>query len=293
MADPHDPLVSVVIPHYNDLQNLANCLDSLRRQTYPRGQYKVIVADNNSAGGVAAVERTAPDVTVIAAPDQGAGPARNAGAAAATGSHLAFIDSDCVADNDWLLEGIAALAQYDYVGGRVITTVNDADRLSPAEAFEAVFAFDFETYIRKDKFSGSGNLFVPKTIFDQVGGFRAGVAEDIDWCHRANALGFRLGYAERAIVYHAARREWSELTKRWDRVMVEMLRLAMERPGWRRRWAVYAAAVGVSPLAHWVRIVRSRRLEGLGAKSRGLLGLFRIRSYRSYRMMRILFYPPK
>jgi GT2 family glycosyltransferase len=293
MPEAPAPSVSVVVPHYNDLQNLASCLESVRRQTFPRGRFEVIVADNNSPGGVAAVERIAEDITVVPAPEQGAGPARNAGVAAARGTHLAFVDSDCVADVNWLREGIAALERFDYVGGRVITTVSDAKRLTPAEAFEVVFAFDFKKYILKDKFSGSGNLFIPKAIFDQVGGFRAGVAEDIDWCHRANAMGFRLGYAERAIVYHAARREWSELTKRWDRVIIEMIRLAMERPGWRLRWAVYAATVAVSPLAHWLPIVRSRRLVGLAAKCRGMFGLLRIRSYRSYRMMRLLVNPPK
>jgi GT2 family glycosyltransferase len=293
MPDAPAPSVSVVVPHYNDLQNLASCLESLRRQTFPRGRFEVIVADNNSPGGVATVERIAPDITVVPAPEQGAGPARNAGAAAARGSHLAFVDSDCVADENWLREGIAALERLDYVGGRVITTVRDTKRLTPAEAFEAVFAFDFEKYIHKDKFAGSGNLFVPKGIFEQVGGFRAGVAEDIDWCHRANAMGFRLGYAERAIVYHAARREWSALTKRWDRVMIEMIRLAMERPGWRLRWAVYAATVALSPFAHWLPIMLSPRLVGLRAKGRGLFGLLQIRSYRSYRMMCLLVNPPE
>jgi GT2 family glycosyltransferase len=228
---------------------------------------------------------------VVSAPEQGAGPARNVGAAAARGTLLAFIDSDCVADENWLREGVAALDRFDYVGGRVITTVGDTKRLTAAEAFEVVFAFDFRKYIQKDKFSGTGNLFVPKVVFDQVGGFRARVAEDIDWCHRANAMGFRLGYAERAIVYHAARREWSELTKRWDRVMVEMVRLARERPGWRRRWVMYTIAVGLSPLVHWVQVVRSRRLTNFTAKCLGVFGLLRIRSYRCYGMMRLLVYP--
>ena len=255
---------------------------------------KILVADAASTDGTPEVVmafRHRLNVNVI----QGGLPsvARNAGAATARGTYLAFIDSDCVADENWLREGIRGLEQFDYAGGRVITTVRESDRLTPAEAFEAVFAFDFKKYIQKDKFSGTGNLFVPKVIFAQVGGFRAAVAEDIDWCHRANAMGFRVGYAERAIVYHAARREWSELTKRWDRVMVEMVRLAMERPGWRLRWAIYAATVAVSPLAHWLTIVRTRRLVGLGAKSRGLFGLLRIRTYRSYRMIYLLVHPPK
>jgi GT2 family glycosyltransferase len=285
--------ISVVIPHYNDLENLARCLDSVRRQNFPPSHFEIIVSDNNSNGGTTAVQRIAPDVTVITAAQQGAGPARNAGAAVARGTYLAFLDSDCVADENWLSEGLSAIGQYDYVGGRVITTVQDPTQLTVAEAFEAVFAFDFKKYIKKDRFSGTGNLFVPEHIFRKVGGFRSNVAEDIEWCHRANAMGFRLGYTEQAVVYHPARREWSALKKRWDRVTLEMALLSMERPRWRIRWAIYTAAVALSPLAHWLPVVRSQRLFGFFAKSRALFGLVRIRTYRSYRMLSVLVHPPR
>jgi GT2 family glycosyltransferase len=286
-------VISVIIPHYNDLENLARCLDSVRRQNFPRSQFEMVVSDNNSAGGTTAVQRIAPDVTVITAAQQGAGPARNAGAAVARGTYLAFLDSDCIADENWLSEGLSAIGQYDYVGGRVITTVQDPTQLTVAEAFEAVFAFDFKKYITKDKFSGSGNLFVPEHIFRKVGGFRSNVAEDIEWCHRANAMGFQLGYAAQAVVYHPARRDWSALKKRWDRVTLEMALLSMERPRWRIRWAIYTAAVALSPLGHWLPIVRSQRLFGFFAKSRALFGLVRIRTYRSYRMISLLLHPPR
>lgn len=292
MTNPPPPLVSVVVPHYNDLDGLGLCLDSLRRQTLGRGQFEVIVADNNSAGGVCAVRRLARDVLVVPAPTQGAGPARNAGVAAASGRILAFIDADCVADQDWLRQGISALERFDYIGGQVITKAGDGGKITPAEAVECVFAFNFKRYIEKENFSGTGNLFVPRPVFDRVGEFRAGVSEDIDWCRRANALGLRLGYAERAVVYHPARREWRELTRKWDRVIAETIRLARERPGWRLRWIGYAAAVSISPLAHWIKVVRSPRLVGWRAKYCGLLGLLRIRSYRSRRMLRFLVHPP-
>jgi len=105
-------------------------------------------------------------------------------------------------------------------------------------------------------------------------------------------MGFALGYAEQAIVYHPARRDWEDLTRRWDRFMVEDIRLAMERPGWQLRWITHAAIVAMSPLGHWLQVVRSRRLVGLRAKCHGLWGLSRIRSYRTYRMIYLLIYPP-
>jgi GT2 family glycosyltransferase len=283
-----EPFVSVVIPHYNDLDNLARCLDCLRRQNWPADRYEIIVADNNSEGGIGAVARIAPDVHVVAAPEQGAGPARNAGAAVARGGVLAFIDSDCLADRDWLAHGVAALRRCDYAGGSVMIRLGSTGRRTPAEAYEAVFAFDIGKYVGKEHYAATGNLFVPKAVFDRVGGFRSGVAEDMDWCWRANALGFRIGYAERAVVGHPPRRRWAELVRKHDRMLRETLWLWRERPGWRRRWLLHALLVGASPIGHWVRVWRSPRLPGSGEKLAGLAGLIAIRAYRCYRMLRLL-----
>lgn len=286
--DPSRPLASVVIPHFNDLEGLARCLASLRRQALPRELFEVIVADNNSAAGVPAVRAVAPDATVLAAPIQGAGPARNAGAAAARGKVLAFIDCDCIADPDWLREGLAALERFDYAGGQVVAET-DARPMTPTAAFELVFAYDFRKFVEKHQFSGTANLFVPSEIFRKVGEFRSAVSEDVDWCWRANAMGFRLGYADRAIVRHAARREWPDLRQKWDRATREAFALARERPGWRLRWVLTAVLVAGSPLAHWTAVVGSPRLAGARAKWCGVTGLFCIRIYRSYRMMQLLF----
>jgi glycosyltransferase involved in cell wall biosynthesis len=285
------PFVSVIVPHYNDLDNLAVCLERLRRQGWPRERFEIIVADNNSAGGIEAVRRLAPDLRVVPAPLQGAGPARNEAVAVARGEVLAFIDSDCVAEPGWLAAGVAALWRFDYVGGQVVTALSGHAPVTPAEGYEAVFAFNFKKYIEKDKFSGSGNLFVPRDVFAAVGGFRNGVSEDIDWCRRANALGYRLGYAEDAIVRHAARRDWAALARKWDRVVAERFQLASERAGWRWRWLAYAALVAASPLPHSLLVLRSRNLPGARAKLMALIGLYGIRLYRAGRMAAYLAKP--
>jgi GT2 family glycosyltransferase len=278
------PFVSVIVPHYNDLENLALCVAHLRRQAWPRERFEIIVADNNSAGGIAAVHRLDPDLRVVPAPLQGAGPARNEAAAVARGEIFAFIDSDCAAESGWLTAGIAALRRFDYVGGQVVTTLSGRAPVTAAEAYEAVFAFNFKKYIEQDGFSGTGNLFVPRTVFAAVGGFRPGVSEDIDWCRRATALGYRLGYAEDAIVRHAARRDWAALTRKWDRVVAERYLLASEQAGWRRRWLAYAALVAASPLPHSWLALRSRNLPSVRAKLMALIGLYGIRLYRAGRM---------
>ena len=87
------PLISVIIPHYNDLANLERCLMFLSAQTLPEGQFEVIVADNNSRCGIEEVRRVCGDlVRVVPAPIPGAGPARNVAVEASRGRYLAFTD---------------------------------------------------------------------------------------------------------------------------------------------------------------------------------------------------------
>jgi glycosyltransferase involved in cell wall biosynthesis len=212
--------VSVVVPHFNDLVGLDLCLSGLRRQTYPESAYEIIVADNASPQGPAAVSAVIGDrARLVVVPEKGAGPARNGGAALAGGEILAFIDSDCRPDPDWLTQGVEALGACDFVGGRVEVLVDDVHRMTASEAFERVFAFDNEAYVTRKGFSVSANLFCPRALFDAVGGFAVGVSEDVDWCHRALKAGYRIGYAPRAVIGHPARRTWTDLLKKWRRRM--------------------------------------------------------------------------
>ena len=152
------PRVSVVVPHYHDLARLGLCLDALVRQNYAADRVEIIVADNGSPAGEAAVrEAIAGRARLVLAPEKGAGPARNAGAAAAEGEVLAFTDADCVPEPGWLAAGVAALAGADLVGGRVTVFTQDPDRLSPAEAFECAFAFDNARYVQRLGFTVTAN----------------------------------------------------------------------------------------------------------------------------------------
>jgi GT2 family glycosyltransferase len=279
------PSVSVVIPHYNDLHGLKTCYARLLAQSWPRNDFEIIVADNNSACGIDAVRSIAPDAVVILAPVQGAGPARNAGAAASCGTILAFLDSDCVPEPDWIREGVTALQRYDFVGGQVVTFARQPDRPNPVEAYERVFNFNFRRYIEKVGFTGTGNMFVPRRVFDRVGGFRAGVAEDVDWSFRARALGYRIGYAERAVVGHPARRNWDDLEQRWARMEAEHFLLWRERRRGRALFALRALAMPLSAVPHAGRVFFSSRLPGPRARLGAIAVLFRLRLWRARRML--------
>jgi GT2 family glycosyltransferase len=283
------PSVTVIVPHFNDLVRLDICLAALEAQTYPRDRFRVIVADNASPQGLATVRAVAKGrAEVILVEERGAGPARNGAAQLATSDLLAFTDSDCVPEPQWLEAGIGALSRYDFVGGHVAVLVEDELRMTPTEAFERVFAFDFKTYIERKGFTGSGNLFCPRALFEAVGGFRVGVSEDYEWSKRALAAGFRLGYEPRAVVGHPARRNWDELTRKWRRVNIETYGLSAGRKGRHLRWLLRSLALPASAVVHTPRVLFSRKLHGFFARVGGLAVLYGIRFWRVWDALRLL-----
>lgn len=287
------PTVSVIVPHYRDLKRLDVCLSLLERQSYPRGSFEIIVADNGTPEDGVLREVVRDRARLVIVPERGAGPARNGGVASARGGLLAFVDSDCQPEPDWLRAGVAALSRYDFVGGRVKVLVEDAEHMTGAEAFERVFAFDFKTYIQRKGFAGSGNLFCPRDVFRRVGGFKTGVSEDVEWSHRARAAGFRLGYEPRAVVGHPARQTWSELLAKWRRLNAEMYQLAAGRPGGAPMWLFRSCLLPLSAVVHTPRVIFSRELGNMRQRLGALQVLYRLRLWRLGDSLRLLGGPPK
>lgn len=293
VGDAAAPEISVVIPHYNDLENLRKCIDLLAEQTLPGDRFEIIVADNNSRCGSSAVESVcAGRALVIPATIQGAGEARNAGVRASRGRVLAFIDSDCRPSRYWLENGAAALADSDMVGGAIEIEVADPSDPTASEAFEMVFAFNIKRYIEEENYCSSGNMFVSRRIFDAVGGFRVGVSEDKDWGRRAVAMGYCWRYAPQASVSHPARRDWDELTRKWRRLTGESYELLLEQPAGAIRWLARSWIVLISPFAHAKMVLLSPKLDRANLRFKALFILFRLRCWRFVEAHRIFFARP-
>ncbi|MBH0111349.1 glycosyltransferase [Novosphingobium sp. YJ-S2-02] len=274
------PLISVIVPHYEDLDRLSACLDALVRQEGDL-DYEIVVSDNMSPSGETAVlAAIAGRARLVFASRKGAGPARNVGVAQSRGRILAFTDCDCVPEPGWLKAGVAALDKHDFVGGQMTVSVSDPAHMSGAEGFERVFAFDNRSYVVDKAFTVTANLFCTRALFDKVGEFRTGVSEDLEWCHRARDAGYRIGYAGDAIVGHPARANWSELRRKWHRINAETYGLYLGKRLGRAKWAVRAFALPASILAHTPKVLTSGQVPGLGNKARALGTLVAIRSWR-------------
>lgn len=278
--------LAVIIPHYDDVERLGRCLAALTADADASGA-EIVVADNGTeAPALAGLRAAYPRVRFATEPVRGAAAARNRGAAETTAPRLFFLDSDCVPAPGWIAAGRAALDRADLVGGAVTVFDETPPPRSGAEAFETVFAFDQKRYVEREGFSVSANLLTWRRVFDDVGGFTIGVSEDLDWCRRAVAKGYRLIYAPEVRVAHPTRRDFAALARKFRRITAETHALGADRPWARLRWGLRAAAMALSPLGHMHRILLSPRLGGAGERLRGVATLWRIRALRSAWMAR-------
>lgn len=280
--------ISVVIPHLNQAQALAACLASLAAGR--RRPDEVIVVDNGSAALPDAV-CAAHGARLLTEAAPGPGPARNRGVAAATGAVLAFIDADCTADPGWLAEAAARLAApgAPVLGGAVFIACADPARPTALEAYESVFSFRMDRYLRDKGFTGTGNLAMRAEAMAAVGPFGGlDTAEDRDWCHRATAAGLRIEHVPEMVVHHPARRNFADLAEKFDRVMAHDFAALGGEAGPRLRWLAKALAMPVSVLAELPEIVTTPRLRGGRARGLAFAVLLRLRVYRAGRMLAML-----
>ena len=112
------PFISIVLCTRDRADQLAACLGHLRRLEYP--SFEVVVVDN--APTTDAVRTTVEsgrgglELRYVVEPRVGLSWARNAGAAAAAGAIVAFLDDDEVPDRHWLAEIARGFAHADDIG---------------------------------------------------------------------------------------------------------------------------------------------------------------------------------
>ncbi|MBC8467756.1 MAG: glycosyltransferase family 2 protein, partial [Candidatus Marinimicrobia bacterium] len=95
-------IVSVIIPHWNGIDVLSECLDSLKKTN--SDFFEIIVSDNASSDGSQAwVKENHPDI-ILVENDKNYGYAGgcNRGVNLAKGKYLLFLNNDTIQDPNWL-----------------------------------------------------------------------------------------------------------------------------------------------------------------------------------------------
>jgi GT2 family glycosyltransferase len=206
-ALPRYPRVSVVVCSYNAERTMEACLVSLEKLNYP--DYEVIVVNDGSKDRTLEIAERFSYCRIISQPNKGLSVARNVGAEAATGEIVAYTDSDCVADPDWLTYLVAKMETADLVacGGPNFPPPEDnlvpaAVAVSPGGPTHVLLSDDVAEHI------AGCNMAFRRDVLLRLGGFdpvyRA-AGDDVDICWRFQDAGYTIGFSPSAVVWHFRR----------------------------------------------------------------------------------------
>src|SRR6202047_1112626 len=204
---PRYPRVSVVVCAYNAERTMDQCLASLAVLNYP--DYEVILVNDGSRDRTLKIAESYGYCRIISQPNKGLSAARNVGAAAATGEIVAYTDSDCVADPDWLTYLVARMEAGNLVacGGPNFPPPEDdlvpaAVAVAPGGPTHVLISDEVAEHI------AGCNMAFRRDVLLELGGFdpiyRA-AGDDVDICWRFQDAGYTIGFRPAAVVWHFRR----------------------------------------------------------------------------------------
>ena len=132
--------LSIIIPTHNSESTIQRCISSLISQSFPREQFEIIVVDDGSKDKTTTLAKEAGADQIIVTEPCFQGKARNIGVQKAKTNYLAFIDSDCEAEDGWIRTIIKELENLQVIGGPV-KNGNPQSLLAWAEYFVEFCAF--------------------------------------------------------------------------------------------------------------------------------------------------------
>ena len=209
------PFVSVIIPTYHDWNRLSFCINALKKQTYPKNQFEVVII-NNDPSDPFPYGYLPDNFILITEGEVSSYAARNAGIKSAKGELFAFTDSDAIPSGSWLQSGVDLIRKltFNRKGPIIIGNVapfNEED-LNLFGLFDKITSFKptFKTW----------NLFISRDVFHEVGLFNEKLISggDFEWGERAAQKGFIIIHSKETVVCHPLRNSLASLLKKQVRV---------------------------------------------------------------------------
>lgn len=211
--------ITVVIPNYNGLRFLEECLQALYAQTTDTPEYEVVMVDNGSSdGSVEFVRENYPEVRIKALSENtGFSYAVNAGIEKSASDYVILLNNDTKVKSEfikYLYEAIETRPQAFSVSAKMLMW-DKPEFIDDAGDRYCVFGWAFargkgkpsELYHTPcEVFSAcAGAAIYRRSVFDKIGLFDVehfAYMEDIDVGYRARIFGYRNYYEPRAEVIH-------------------------------------------------------------------------------------------
>lgn len=207
VADVKLPKMSVIVCSYNGASTVESCLMSMQRLRYP--DYEVVFVDDGSTDHTQEILKKFPWVRNIRQKNMGLSYARNVGMHAAKGEIIVYTDSDCEADEDWLYYLALAMVRGKHIGMGGPNLIPDegswvADCVGLSPGGPTHVMIDDRTAEHVPGCNMAFYTWAAKLINGFDPQFRK-AGDDVDFIWRLQHLGYSIGFAPAAQVWHYRR----------------------------------------------------------------------------------------
>jgi glycosyltransferase involved in cell wall biosynthesis len=203
------PLVSVIIPTYNNEIYLAEAINSVLNQTYPF--YEIIVIDDGSTDQTQEILKTYGNrINTIYQENQGVSVARNRGIKVSQGELIAFLDGDDYFLPDKLAHQVACFAENPTLGivnsGWYVVN-EEGEILAHQMPWAQLLELDLKAWILWRAVLPSAMMF-RRHWLEKIGGFKPGLAyaEDVELVLRLAQAGCQAIWLEKITVNYRLHR---------------------------------------------------------------------------------------
>lgn len=185
------PVLSVIIPAYNEQEFIGNTLQSIRAWMPKELQCEIFVVDHGSTDDTRSIVSANGGTVIDGKGQKTISGLRNLGIRAARGRYLLFLDSDTTLTSEWrdhIAEGLARLdAQPKLLLGSKRSIPDNASWVSRTWFRQSAQELE-PTHL------GGGHIIIQKKFVDEVGGFPEYLetGEDYEFCQIAKRHGGRI-----------------------------------------------------------------------------------------------------
>lgn len=178
-----EPLVSIIIPSYNQERYLPFTIRSILAQTY-RNWEAIIVDDGSTDDTSVLVARLAiPNIRYVYQENAGPAMARNVGIQVAQGEYINFLDADDELLPLFLEKSVRVLQQNPSIGGVYCRNyyIDENGNLLPQLGGKVVSAADFQNRLLDGGFFASHAVVVRTDVVQAAGIFDPTIGPNEDW----------------------------------------------------------------------------------------------------------------
>ncbi len=211
------PLVSIIIPMYNEVEYTYNCIRSIYDHNDLQN-YEIIVADDRSPESTDLLKNI--ENLIVLRNEQNMGFLRNCNNAVqqARGEYIVLLNNDTQVQRDWLAELLYIFEHDDragLVGSKLVYpdgTLQEAGGIIWRDGSAANYGNTGNpgrpeyNYVKEVDYISGASIMMPKKLWNEIGGFDErylpAYCEDSDLCFQVRAKGYKVVYAPCSVVVH-------------------------------------------------------------------------------------------